>query len=82
MQPAEYRIEVWAKLAGDVLYMAVRAYTRNWVAVLFKDFEHHGMIGDFNDAKVLSAGGVGDFFVAAHPSQPRPEPRRTAGVHT
>jgi len=64
------------------LHMAVRAHTRNWVALLFKDFEHHGMIGDFNDAKVLSVAGVGDFFVAAHSAQRRPEPRRTAGAHT
>jgi len=52
------------------------------VALLFKDFPHHGMIGDFNDAKLLTVKGVEDFFVAEFPDQKEPAPRKTSGVHT
>ncbi|MBI3327653.1 MAG: hypothetical protein HYZ81_13255 [Nitrospinae bacterium] len=52
------------------------------MALLFKDFEHHGMIGDFNDAKVLSLIGVADYFVAERPGQKAPGPRKRQGVHT
>jgi hypothetical protein len=52
------------------------------VAVLLKDFPHHGMIGDFNDAKLLTTGGIGDYFVAARLDQHQPGPRHTSGVHT
>jgi hypothetical protein len=52
------------------------------VALLFKDFPHHGMIGDFNDAKLLGVGGISDYFVAEHPSQTAPGPRKLQGVHT
>jgi hypothetical protein len=49
---------------------------------LLKDFEHHGMIGDFNDAKLLTGRGIEDYFLAGSPSQKGPGPRRLAGVHT
>jgi hypothetical protein len=52
------------------------------VALLLKDFEHHGMLGDFNDAKLLTAKGVEDRFMAKAPDQIRPAPRKLAGVHT
>lgn len=52
------------------------------MAVLFKDFPHHGMIGDFNDAKLLTVQGIEDYFVAETPDQTKPVPRKTAGVHT
>lgn len=60
----------------------MRADTTKWLALLFKDFEHHGMIGDFNDAKVLTVKGIEDFFVAESPGQEEPGPRKLAGVHT
>jgi len=50
--------------------------------VLFKDFEHHGMIGDFNDAKLLTVKGVADYFVAEQPDQTAPGHRKLQGVHT
>lgn len=40
------------------------------------------MIGDFNDAKLLTARGIEDYFVADTPDQKEPEPRKLAGVHT
>lgn len=52
------------------------------MALLFKDFPHHGMIGDFNDAKLLTVKGVADYFVTEQPGQTRPEPRKLQGVHT
>jgi hypothetical protein len=52
------------------------------VAFLLKDFEHHGMIGDFNDAKLLTATGVEDRFMADGQGQVRPRPRKLAGAHT
>ena len=52
------------------------------MALLFKDFPHHGMIGDFNDAKLLTMNGVDDSFVAEQPGQTAPEPRKLQGVHT
>ncbi|GIX49720.1 MAG: hypothetical protein KatS3mg131_3931 [Candidatus Tectimicrobiota bacterium] len=67
---------------GDTIAFAVRANTDRWLAVLFKDFPHHGMLGDFNDAKLLTVEGIADSFVATFPEQRRPGPRRTAGVHT
>ena len=54
----------------------MRVDTENWVALLFKDFPHHGMIGDFNDAKLLTINGVVDSFVAEHPGQTVPGPRK------
>lgn len=60
----------------------MRADTENWVALLFKDFPHHGMIGDFNDAKLLTINGVDDSFVAEQPGQTAPGPRKLQGVHT
>lgn len=60
----------------------MRTDTTRWLALLLKDFEHHGMIGDFNDAKLLSTKGVEDYFLAASPTQKEPEPRKLAGVHT
>lgn len=65
-----------------MIYFAVRADTTRWLALLLKDFEHHGMIGDFNDAKVLTTKGVEDFFVAEASNQTEPAPRKLAGVHT
>lgn len=62
--------------------MAVRAAQDGWVAILFKDFEHHGMIGDFNDVKLLTAKGVDDYFVADRPGEKMPGERKRAGVHT
>jgi hypothetical protein len=52
------------------------------VALLFKDFPHHGMIGDFNDAKLLTINGIADYFVAERPGQTTPGPRKRQGVHT
>ena len=52
------------------------------MALLFKDFPHHGMVGDFNDAKLLTVKGVADYFVAERPGQMLPGPRKLQGVHT
>jgi hypothetical protein len=65
-----------------MIYFGVRADTTNWLALLLKDFPHHGMIGDFNDAKLLTVGGVEDFFLADSPAQKEPGPRKLQGVHT
>lgn len=78
----QHRIEVWAKLVGDRIAWAVRSPAGRWVALLLKDFEHHGMLGDFNDVKLLTATGVADRFMAEAPGRARPQPRRRAGVHT
>ncbi|MBI2371015.1 MAG: hypothetical protein HYV08_12405 [Deltaproteobacteria bacterium] len=77
-----YEVELWAKLQGDLVSFAVRGPADRWVALLFKDFPHHGMIGDFNDVKLLSAKGVEDFFLADRPNATGPGPRKKAGVHT
>ena len=79
---AQYRIELWVKLVGEHIAWAVRAPAGHWAALLLKDFEHHGMLGDFNDVKLLTAKGVEDRFMAEGPGQARPKPRRRAGVHT
>lgn len=60
----------------------MRSDTDRWVALLFKDFPHHGMIGDFNDAKLLTTSGVADYFVAERADQTAPAPRKHQGVHT
>jgi hypothetical protein len=75
-------VEVWSKIHDHTVFFAVRTDTDNWVALLLKDFPHHGMIGDFNDAKLLTARGVADYFVAEQPGQTAPGPRKLQGVHT
>lgn len=40
------------------------------------------MIGDFNDAKLLTVNGVADYFVAERPGQRVPGPRKHQGIHT
>ena len=40
------------------------------------------MIGDFNDAKLLTAKGVADYFVTDIPGQTTPGTRKTQGIHT
>lgn len=75
-------MDVYARIHDGVVYFGVRADTTRWLALLLKDFEHHGMIGDFNDAKVLTTGGVEDYFLAGRADQPEPGPRKRAGVHT
>ena len=40
------------------------------------------MIGDFNDAKLLTQKGVEDAFVAEEPGRTVPGPRKLQGVHT
>ena len=60
----------------------MRADTTKWLAILLKDFEHHGMIGDFNDTKILTTKGVEDYFLPGSLSQKEPGPRKRAGVHT
>ena len=40
------------------------------------------MIGDFNDAKLLTTKGIEDYFLAEQPDQKAPGPRKLAGVHT
>lgn len=40
------------------------------------------MIGDFNDAKLLTVNGVADYFVAEQPGQKVPRPRKVQGIHT
>ena len=77
-----FKIELWSRIHGDQISFAVRTDTDRWVALLFKDFPHHGMIGDFNDAKLLTVQGIEDYFVAEFPDQRKPAPRKTAGVHT
>jgi hypothetical protein len=71
-----------SRLVGDTIAFAIRADTDRWIAILFKDFHHHGMIGDFNDAKVLTTEGIADYFVAARAGQRQPGRRHTNGVHT
>ena len=73
---------MWSKIHKDTIFFAVRADTETWVALLFKDFPHHGMIGDFNDAKLLTVNGVADYFVAEQPGQTVSGPRKLQGVHT
>jgi len=80
--PRQHQIELRAKLLGDWIAWAVRAPASSWVALLFKDFEHHGMIGDFNDAKLLTAKGAADYFVTDIPGQTTPGTRKTQGIHT
>ena len=82
MTARQHEIEIRAKLLGDRIAWAVRAPAGYWTAVLFKDFEHHGMIGDFNDAKLLTVTGVADSFVAEQPGQTTPGRRKLQGVHT
>ena len=65
-----------------MIYFGVRADTTKWLALLFKDFEHHGMIGDFNDAKLFTVKGIEDYFLAGSPGEKEPGPRKLAGVHT
>lgn len=64
-----------------MIYFGIRADTTNWLALLLKDFPHHGMIGDFNDAKLLSTKGIEDYFLAASPTLKEPGSRKLAGVH-
>ena len=52
------------------------------MAVLLKDFPHHGMIGDFNDVKLLTTAGVADYFIAKRRGQRKPGTRHTSGVHS
>jgi hypothetical protein len=40
------------------------------------------MIGDFNDAKLLTVKGIEDYFLAERPDQKEPRPRKLAGIHT
>jgi hypothetical protein len=47
-----------------------------------KDFPHHGMIGDFNDVKLLSTAGVADYFMAKRRGQSIPASRNTKGAHS
>lgn len=75
-------MELWSRLVEDTITFAVRADTDRWVAVLFKDFPHHGMLGDFNDAKLLTPEGVADYFVAKRRGQRQPGTRSTSGVHS
>lgn len=78
----QYNLDVWTKIHQGTIYFAVRADTTNWIAMLFKDFEHHGMIGDFNDAKLLTRNAIGDYFLTLDPSVKTPRPRFTTGVHS
>lgn len=80
--PEQYNLEVWAKIHRGIIYFAVRGDTTNWMAMLFKDFEHHGMIGDFNDAKLLTRNGIEDYFIGIDPNVRTPRPRSMTGVHT
>ena len=79
MKPGRYEIEFWAKTTGDTVHLAVKTDTRNWVAVLFKDFAEHGMIGEFGDAKLLTSEGVRDAYIADRPGGP---PTSKKGAHT
>jgi len=80
--PKQYHLEVWTKIHQGAIYFAIRADTKNWIAMLFKDFEHHGMIGDFNDAKLLTRSGIEDYFIGVDPNVRTPRPRSTKGAHT
>jgi hypothetical protein len=73
---------VWAKTHQGALHLAVRAQTSHWVAVMFKDFPATGMLGDFNDVKLLTTQGIEDRFLATQPGAMTPGPRKRAGVHT
>ena len=75
-------VEIWSRLVDDTIAFAVRADTEHWVAVLLKDFPHHGMIGDFNDVKLLTTAGVADYFIAKRRGQRKPGTRHTSGVHS
>ena len=80
--PEQFKIEIYSKIHEGMIYFGLRADTRRWLALLLKDFEHHGMIGDFNDAKLLTVKGIEDFFLAESPAQKEPGSRKLAGVHT
>lgn len=79
VRSGRHEIEFWTKTTGKTLHVAVRADTKNWIAVLFKDFPDHGMIGDFGDVKLLSPGGIQDAYLSDGPEEP---PYRKAGRHT
>ena len=56
-------IEIKSKIVDGVLYWAVEANTKNWLALLLKTSPHHGMAWEFTDAKMLSKNGVEDYHV-------------------
>jgi len=65
-------VETKMKVANGVLYVAVEAPPADWIGIMFKDFAHHGMIGDFGDVKLLSNGEVHDYFLSSNPKSDDP----------
>src|SRR3989338_8997702 len=57
-------IEMKSKIVDGMLYWAIEADTKNWLALLLKNSPHHGMAWEFTDAKMLSKNGVEDYHVA------------------
>lgn len=57
-------IRMKSKIVDGVLYWAIEADTKNWLALLLKTSPHHGMVWEFTDAKLLSKHGVEDYHVA------------------
>lgn len=57
-------IQMKSKIVDGVLYWAIEADTKNWLALLLKTSPHHGMVWEFTDAKLLSKNGVEDYHVA------------------
>jgi hypothetical protein len=49
---------------------------------MLKEFSAEGMLGDFNDVKLLTTKGIEDYFLATQPGVTKPGPRKQAGVHT
>jgi hypothetical protein len=60
-----YEVEIFSKIVGDNLYVAVKTKSPNWVGIMFKDFPHHGMIGDFGDVKILTQYSIEDYYLAS-----------------
>jgi hypothetical protein len=54
---AAYYAEVWAQTDGRNLYFAVKTGTPNWLAIMMKGDPNLGMLGAYQDAKVLKSNG-------------------------
>ncbi len=52
-----YYAEVWMQIDDENIYFAIKTDTPYWIALMFKDDANLGMLGAYNDAKVIKSDG-------------------------
>lgn len=67
-QDLNYYFEIWTQIDDNNIYFALKTDTPYWAGLMFKKDANLGMLGAYNDAKVMKSDGeVSDRYLTTRP---------------